>query len=54
MLAKKYRVPMLPFLLKDVYGVPGMMQRDETHAPAKGNVVVAQNVVSLVVPLLKK
>jgi acyl-CoA thioesterase-1 len=53
-LAKKYRVPMLPFLLKDVYGVPGMMQRDETHATAKGNVVVAQNVVSLVVPLLKK
>lgn len=53
-LAKKYRVPMLPFLLKDVYGVPGMMQRDETHATAKGNVVVAQNVVALVVPLLKK
>jgi acyl-CoA thioesterase-1 len=31
-----------------------MMQRDETHATAKGNVVVAQNVVALVVPLLKK
>jgi acyl-CoA thioesterase-1 len=53
-LAKKYHVPMLPFLLKDVYGVPGMMQRDETHATAKGNVVVAQNVVPLVVSLLKK
>lgn len=53
-LAKKYRVPMLPFLLKDVYGLPGMMQRDEIHATAKGNVVVAQNVVSLVLPLLKK
>jgi acyl-CoA thioesterase-1 len=53
-LAKKYRVPMLPFLLKDVYGVPGMMQRDETHATAKGNVMVARNVVPLVVPLLKK
>lgn len=53
-LAKKYGVPMLPFLLKDVYGVPGMMQRDETHATAKGNVVVAQNVEKLVVPLLKK
>jgi acyl-CoA thioesterase I len=53
-LAKKYRVPLLPFLLKDVYGVPGMMQRDETHATAKGNVVVAQNVLSLVTPLLKR
>jgi acyl-CoA thioesterase-1 len=53
-LAKKYRVPMLPFLLKDVYGVPGMMQRDQTHATAKGNEVVARNVVPLVTPLLKK
>jgi acyl-CoA thioesterase-1 len=54
LIAKKYGVPMLPFLLKDVYGVPGMMQRDETHATAKGNVVVARNVVPLVVPLLKR
>jgi acyl-CoA thioesterase-1 len=53
-LAKKYHVPMLPFLLKDVYGVPGMMQRDQTHATAKGNQVVARNVVPLVTPLLKK
>ena len=53
-LAKKYRVPMLPFLLKDVYGVPGMMQRDETHATAKGNQVVARNVIPIVLPLLKK
>jgi acyl-CoA thioesterase-1 len=54
MLAKKYQVPMLPFLLKDAYGVPGMMQRDNTHATAKGNAIVAQNVVPLVVPLLKR
>jgi acyl-CoA thioesterase-1 len=54
LIAKKYGVPMLPFLLKDVYGVPGMMQRDETHATAKGNVIVARNVVPLVVPLLKR
>ncbi len=54
LLAKKYRVPMLPFLLKDVYGVPGMMQRDRTHATARGNQVVARNVLALVLPLLKK
>jgi acyl-CoA thioesterase-1 len=53
-LAKKYRVPMLPFLLNNVYGVPGMMQADKTHATAKGNVVVARNVVPLVLSLLKK
>jgi acyl-CoA thioesterase I len=54
LIAKKYHVPMLPFLLKDVYGVPGMMQRDNTHATAKGNEIVARNVIPLVVPLLKK
>ena len=54
LLAKKYRVPMLPFLLKNVYGVPGMMQSDRTHATAKGNQVVARNVLTLVLPLLNK
>ena len=54
LIAKKYGVPMLPFLLKDVYGVPGMMQQDQTHATAKGNVIVARNVVPLVTPLLKR
>ena len=52
--AQKYHVPMLPFLLKDVYGVQGMMQADRTHATAKGNGVVARNVMQLLVPLLKK
>jgi acyl-CoA thioesterase-1 len=54
LLAKKYHVPLLPFLLKDVYGVDGMMQHDRTHATAQGNQIVAQNVLPLVTPLLKK
>jgi len=54
LIAKKYRVPLLPFLLKDVYGVPGMMQRDRTHATAKGNQVVARNLLPLLLPLLKQ
>lgn len=53
LLAAKYHVPLLPFLLLHVYGSPGMMQRDETHATARGNQVVAQNVLGLVTPLLK-
>jgi acyl-CoA thioesterase I len=53
-LAMKYRVPMLPFLLKNVYGVAEMMQADRTHATARGNAVVAKNVLALVMPLLKK
>ena len=54
LLAQKYHVPLLPFLLKNVYGVPGLMQPDNTHATAKGNQVVAENVVTLIRPLLKK
>jgi len=54
LLAKKYRVPLLPFLLKGVYGVDGMMQSDRTHATAAGNKIVAENILPLVTPLLKK
>ena len=53
-LGKQYSVPVLPFLLKDVYGVDGMMQDDRTHATAKGNAIVARNVLPLVEPLLKR
>ena len=54
LLAKKYNVPMLPFLLKGVFGVDGMMQADRTHATAEGNKVVANNILPLILPLLKK
>ena len=53
-MAKKYHLPLLPFLLKDVYGVPGDMQDDATHATAKGNKQVAVNVEGLVKPMLKR
>jgi acyl-CoA thioesterase-1 len=54
LLAKKYQVPLLPFILKGVFGVDGMMQADRTHATANGNKIVAKNILSLVQPLLKK
>ncbi len=54
LLARKYHVPLLPFLLKGVFGVPGMMQEDQTHATADGNKIVAKNVLPLVTPLMKK
>ncbi len=53
-LGKKYNVPVLPFILRGVYGVSGMMQADNIHATDKGNEVVAKNVFPLVAPLLKK
>jgi acyl-CoA thioesterase-1 len=54
LLAQKYHVPMLPFLLKGVFGVDGMMQPDRTHATASGNKVVAGNLLPFVTPLLTK
>jgi acyl-CoA thioesterase-1 len=53
-LAKRYHLRLLPFLLKDVYGVPGDMQDDGHHATAKGNVQVAKNVEDLIKPLMRK
>jgi acyl-CoA thioesterase-1 len=52
-IAKQYHVPMLPFLLQGVYGVPGDMQDDQTHATAQGNKQVAANVAGLIEPMLK-
>ncbi len=54
LMAKKYHLRLLPFLLKDVYGVPGDMQDDATHATAKGNKQVAANVEGLVKPMLRR
>jgi len=54
MLAQKYRVPLLPFLLKGVYGVPGSMQADGIHATSQGNRQVARNLLPLLTRLLHK
>ncbi len=52
--AAKYHVPLLPFLLQGVYGVPGGMQADGMHATDQGNAQVAKNLLPLITPLLKK
>ena len=54
LLARKYRVPLLPFLLKNVYGTPGSMQDDGIHATDQGNRQVALNVLQALTPLLRK
>ena len=53
-LAKKYAVPLLPFMLQDVYGVPGSIQQDGIHPTAQGCKQVAKNVLGLLRPVLKK
>ena len=54
LLAHKYKVPAIPFLLKNVYGVSGSMQEDGIHATEKGNEQVAVNVFQALKPLLRK
>jgi acyl-CoA thioesterase I len=54
LLAAKYHLPLLPFLLVDVYGVEGGMQNDGIHASDQGNAQVAKNLLPLITPLLKK
>ncbi len=53
-LAKTHHLPLLPFLLQGVYGVPGSMQADGMHATAQGNQQVARNLLPLLLPLLHR
>ena len=53
-LGRKFGVPVLPFILQNAYGVPGMIQGDGIHATDQGNKIVARNVLPLVEPLLRK
>jgi acyl-CoA thioesterase-1 len=52
-LAKKYRVPLVPFLLQDVAGVESLNQRDGIHPTAEGARVIADHVWSVLRPVLK-
>lgn len=52
--AKQFRVPLLPFILQDVYGVEGDIQADGVHPTAQGAKQVAVNVERLIQPMLKK
>jgi acyl-CoA thioesterase-1 len=51
-LAAKYKLPLIPFLLQGVAGVPGMMQGDGIHATRQGNETVAKLVMRSLKPLL--
>lgn len=53
-LAKQFHLPLLPFLLQNVYGVDGDIQPDGVHPTAQGARQVAANVQRLIQPMLKK
>lgn len=52
-LAKKYKVALVPFLLQDVAGVELLNQRDGIHPTAEGARKVADNVWTVLRPMLK-
>ena len=52
--SKVYHVPLLPFMLKSVYGVPGSMQDDGIHPTAQGCTQVAKNFLPLLLPMIQK
>lgn len=52
-LARKYKLPRIPFLLEGVALNRELMQADGIHANAKGNEKVADNVMRTLEPLLK-
>lgn len=53
-LATSFHLTFIPFLLKDVALVEGMMGADGIHPTAKGNRVVAANVLRALEPLLRR
>ena len=53
-LASKYHLPLVPFLLRGVYGVPGMMSSDYIHPNAVGYQTVAQTVLPELEKMLSK
>ena len=53
-LARQHHLPLIPFLLRGVGGNPALMQRDGIHPTGDGNWIVAENVMRVLEPLLKK
>jgi len=52
-LAREYDVPLVPFLLQGVAGIDGLNQRDGIHPTAEGARTVADNVWTVLRPMLK-
>jgi len=52
--AAKYRVPLLPMLYANIYTVPAAIQEDGIHPTAQGDVLLAENFLPFLLPLLHK
>jgi acyl-CoA thioesterase-1 len=52
-LAKKNNVNLIPFLLKDVGGIPDLNQADGIHPTVQGQKILANNVWAILGPIIK-
>ena len=53
-LSKNHDVLLMPFLLKDVGGIPALNQSDGIHPNAKGHKIIAANVLPYLIETLRK
>jgi acyl-CoA thioesterase-1 len=53
-LAKRYQLPLIPFLLEGVATKANLMQQDGLHPNAAGTRIVVENVIHTMKPLLRK
>jgi acyl-CoA thioesterase-1 len=54
LLAKQYKVPLIPFFLENVAAHPELTQPDGVHPLANGYTIVTQTVFQYLEPMLKK
>lgn len=52
--AAKHHLPLMPMLYEGIYSVPGTIQGDGIHPTAKGSQMIAEHLLPLVTPLLRK
>lgn len=52
-LAKTNKISLIPFLLKDVGGIPALNQGDGIHPTAKGHKILARNVWEVLGPIVR-
>jgi len=53
-IAEKHRIPLIPFLLRDVAGIPALNQADTIHPNAAGHRIIAETVFPFVVQAIEK
>ncbi len=52
--AAKHRVALMPMIYDGIYTVPGTIQQDGIHPTVKGSQMIAEHMLPLLLPLLRK